>query len=339
MYSYFIGVDVSKNTLDFCLLADGKVLFHIQTSNDQKGIKEFLKQCKQLHNFNVQEAVFCMEHTGIYNNPLLEFLSKSKISAWLESSLHIKHSSGLRRGKDDKIDAEHIAFYAYRNRDRIKLWKPAREVIKQLKSLTALRTRLIIAKKNLKTALQEGGAFLDKSIQMDIQKCCNHSLKAIEKDIEKVDQKLDEIIKSDAELNRLFNLITSVEGIGPITAREILITTNEFKTFTDPKKYACYAGVVPFPYRSGSSIRGHRGNGRNKVSHVANKSVKTLLHMAALSAIRNCQELKIYYERKLQEGKHVMSVINAVRNKLVLRIFAVVKNNQKYEKNYDYLLA
>lgn len=334
LFSYFIGVDVSKNKLDFCLLTDGKVLLHSQTTNDQKGIGAFLKQCKQVTDFNLQEVIFCMEHTGIYNNPLLEFLSKSSISAWLESSLHIKHSSGLRRGKDDKIDAEYIALYAYRNRDRIKLWKPAREVIKQLKSLTALRTRLIIAKKNLKTALQEGGAFLDKSIQKDIQKCCSHSLKALEKDIEKTDQKLDEIIKSDAELNRLFNLITSVEGIGPVTAREILVTTNEFKTFTDPKKYACYAGVVPFPYRSGSSIRG-----RNKVSHLANKTVKTLLHMSALSAIRNCQELKTYYERKLEEGKHVMSIINAVRNKLILRVFAVVKNNQKYEKNYNYQLV
>lgn len=333
-YSFFIGVDVSKATLDFCLMSEGKNMFYLQTSNDQKGIKEFIKQCKQFSGFDIKKAVFCMEHTGIYNNPLLEFLSGSNIAAWLESSLHIKHSSGLRRGKDDKLDAEYIARYAFRNRDQVKLWKPSRQVIKQLKSLTALRKRLIIAKKNLKTALQEGGAFLDKSVQMEIKRCCDSSLKALEKDLKKVDRKLDEVIRSDEELNRLFNLITSVEGIGPVTAREIIMTTNErpplrFKTFTNPKKYACYAGVVPFPYRSGSSIRG-----RNKVSHVANKSVKTLLHMSALSAIRNCQEMKAYYERKIQEGKHVMSVINAIRNKLILRVFAVVRENQKYDKNY-----
>ena len=175
----------------------------------------------------------------------------------------------------------------------------------------------------------QGRAFLDKSVQKEIKNCCESSLKALEKDLKKVERKLDEVIRSDEELDRLFNLVTSVEGIGPVTAREIIMTTNEFKTFTNPKKYACYAGVVPFPYRSGSSIRG-----RNKVSHVANKSVKTLLHMSALSSIRNCQEMKKYYERKTQEGKHVMSVINAVRNKLVLRVFAVVKKNQKYEKNY-----
>ena len=82
-YSFFIGVDVSKATLDFCLLSEGKSMFHLQASNDQRGIKEFLKQCKQFNGFDVAKAVFCMEHTGIYNNPLLEFLSRANIDAWL----------------------------------------------------------------------------------------------------------------------------------------------------------------------------------------------------------------------------------------------------------------
>ncbi|MEK6479750.1 transposase [Catalinimonas sp. 4WD22] len=89
-----------------------------------------------------------------------------------------------------------------------------------------------------------------------MQRCCQHSLKALEKDLVQVNKQLDELIRSDEELNRLFNLVTSVEGIGTVTAREVIITTNEFKAFTDAKKYACYAGVVPFQHRSGTSIRG-----------------------------------------------------------------------------------
>ena len=197
-----------------------------------------------------------------------------------------------------------------------------------------MRTRLINAKKQLKSSLQEGGEFLDKALQKKMQQCCQHSLKALEKDLTQVNKQLDELIRSDEELNRLFHLVTSVEGIGAVTAREILITTNEFKDFTDAKKYACYAGVVPFQYRSGTSIRG-----KDRVSHLANKTVKTLLHMSALSAINHCEELRDYYQRKVAQGKNKMSVINAVRNKLVLRIFAIVRNNQKYDKNYNYSLA
>ncbi|MDF9799884.1 transposase [Catalinimonas alkaloidigena] len=257
--------------------------------------------------------------------------------AWeapLESALRIKHSVGLQRGKNDKVDAERIAFYAYRNQDSVKLWQATRPIIKELKILTALRTRLINAKKQLKSSLQESGEFLGKALQKKMQRCCQHSLKALEKDLVQVNKQLDELIRSDEELNRLFNLVTSVEGIGTVTAREVIITTNEFKAFTDAKKYACYAGVVPFQYRSGTSIRG-----KDRVSHLANKTVKTLLHMSALSAINHCEELRDYYQRKVAQGKNKMSVINAVRNKLVLRIFAVVRNNQKYDKNYEYTLV
>ncbi len=338
-FKYFIGIDVSKKTLDFCLLLTGKTILHLQTENNSKGIESFIDQCKQQFDLKLEESLFCMEHTGIYNYPLLDYLSGKLTSIWLESALHIKHSSGLQRGKNDKIDAERIALYAFRNQDDVKLWHPTRQVIKELKTLTALRLRLINAKKQLKSSLQEGKEFLDKALQKKMQQCCQQSIKALDQDLAKVDKQLDKLIASDEELNRLFNLVTSVQGIGAVTAREILITTarrpgNEFKDFTEAKKYACYAGVVPFQHQSGTSVRG-----KTRVSHLANKTVKTLLHMSALSAIRNCEELRDYYQRKVAEGKNKMSVINAVRNKLVLRIFAVVRSNQKYEKNYDYSLA
>lgn len=333
-FKYFIGLDISKKTLDFCLLKEGKALLHLQTENSSEGIQAFIEQSEEQFDLNLEESLFCMEHTGIYNYPVLDFLSEKQTSIWLESALHIKHSSGLQRGKNDKIDAERIAFYSYRNQDNVKLWQPTRQVIKELKTLTALRTRLINAKKQLKSSLQEGQHFLDKALQKKMQHCCQQSLKAINQDLAKVDQQLDQLIVSDEELNRLFNLITSIEGIGAVTAREVLITTNEFKDFTEAKKYACYAGVVPFQHQSGTSIRG-----KSRVSHLANKTVKTLLHMSALSAIRNCEELRNYYQRKVAEGKNKMSVINAVRNKLILRIFAVVRKNQKYDKNYNHALA
>lgn len=112
---------------------------------------------------------------------------------------------------------------------------------------------------------------------------------------------------------------------------QILLTTNEFKASFMAKKYACYVGVAPFPYRSGSSIKG-----RNRVSPLANKSIKTLLHLAALAAIKVKGELREYFLRKVAEGKNKMAVVNAVGNKLITRIFAVVKQNRKYEKNYTY---
>jgi len=128
--------------------------------------------------------------------------------------------------------------------------------------------------------------------------------------------------------------MTSIPGIGPATTIEVLVATNELQTITEPKKPACHAGVAPFEYRSGTSIRG-----KTKVSQHARKRLKYLFHLAAMSAIRVKGELQDYYQRKVKEGKNKMLVLNAVRNKLIHRLYAVVKRGEKYDKNYTLPLA
>ena len=142
------------------------------------------------------------------------------------------------------------------------------------------------------------------------------------------------VIQADARLKELFDLMVSVPGIGPVIATELLIATNEMQTINEPKKLACHAGVAPFEYRSGTSIRG-----KTKVSHQARKRLKSLIHMGTMSAIQVKGDLQDYYVRKLGEGKHTMLVLNAVRNKLIHRVCAVVRRGEKYDKNYRPALA
>src|SRR5204863_7359445 len=115
-YLYFIGIEISKNTLDAAVLKDGKLLFHVQISNDMEALRSLLKRLKSLPDFSLQRTVFCMEHTGIYNQHVLNFLHEQQANVCLESSVHIKLSSGLQRGKNDKIDAIRIGEYAYEKR-------------------------------------------------------------------------------------------------------------------------------------------------------------------------------------------------------------------------------
>lgn len=275
-----------------------------------------------------------MEHTGIYSNHLLACLHKMKANICLEAATQIKNSLGNIRGKNDKIDAIRIAEYAYKNREELCLWEPKREVVLKLAQLSATRSRLIQAKKILSTAIGENNAFMDKKTARENEKLCSKTLHAIEADLLKTEQAIDHLVDQDPELKRLFGLITSVSGIGKVTAAQLVITTNEFKDIHDAKKFACYAGVAPFTKESGMF------KGKARVSHMANKKVKMLLHMAALVAIQYNPELRAYYERKVkEEKKNKMCVINAVRNKLILRIFACIKQNRKYEKNYAKLVA
>jgi transposase len=333
-FDFFIGIDVSKDKLDFAVRSRKAFLFHREITNQPGFINAFLKELYSIAGFALDRAVFCMEHTGIYNNHSLCCLYKRKAHICLEAATQIKSSLGNIRGKNDKIDAMRIAEYAYDKREKLCLWSPEREVIQELSNLSATRSRLISVKKQLQTPLKEHGLFSSKKIARQNTHICAHALKAIEADLDRADKAIGKIIASDPELHRLFNLVTSVSGIGKVTATQIIITTNEFKDISDPKKFACYSGVVPFTDDSGKLKK------KARISHMANKKMKTLLHMSALVAIQYNADLKRYYERMVsQEKKNKMSVINAVRNKLILRIFACVNQNRPYEINYQKMLA
>jgi transposase len=275
-----------------------------------------------------------MEYTGMYNLPMVKWLHSQNGKIWLESGVHIRKTLGLVRGKNDSVDSLRIAMYAYTNRQKVKLWKAPRKVIERIAALLSQRARMVKAKKQLSTANLEQRKFLDKGIMMNLNKYTNKTVVVIQKQIDAIEKEISGLISEDEKLNHMYQLITSVNGIGFVTASYILVTTNEFINISDPKKYACYSGVVPFEHTSGTSIRG-----KNRVSQMANKKIKTLLHMAALTAIKMKGEIQDYYLRKVKEGKNKMSILNAIRNKLVLRIFACVTQNRIYENNYCYKLG
>jgi len=140
-----------------------------------------------------------------------------------------------------------------------------------------------------------------------------------------------EIIETEEKLNQQYKLITSIPGIGMKTAIYLIIATKGFDAFDDWRKLACYAGVAPFPYQSGTSIKG-----RNKVHPLADKKLKSLLNMCAICAIRYDKELRAYYERKIKEGKSKMLVINNVRCKLLSRVFAVINRKTPFINTFKF---
>lgn len=339
MYRYFIGVDISKDTLDIAVVSPANALLHEQRiANKKTAIVAFFKQlARRVPGFSPATALCCMEHTGLYNRPLLEAAQALALPAWVEHAPHLSASTGLTRGKTDQVDARRIAAYAARFVDRVRLWSAPRPVLAELDRLSARRARLVKAGKMLQTPLTSSETFFSAAEQQAEKRGCAASLQALAADLAAdlaaVDAAIQALVAGDETLARYYARITSVPGVGPVTAVEILLTTNEFATSTDPKKYACYAGVVPFERSSGQR------KGRPGVSHRANKRVKTLLHLAALSAVRFAPALKAYYERKVAEKKNKMLVLNNVRNKLVHLIFACVQNDRNYDKNYAPALA
>jgi len=327
---YFLGIDIGKEKFHAAITIDG-ITFHDQEVENTPGsIKAYFQQLKANFSFTPKQLVVCMEHTGIYSYPLLDYLVKKNILVYVEPALRIKQSQGMQRGKNDKIDATRIAKYVFKNHHELNLWKPKREVIQKLQALLVVRERLVRARMQFEVPIKESGEFIEKSISQLAIVNCRATINAIKKDIQRVDIEIATLIKQDSKLCAQVELATSVTGVGVIIATNMIIASNEFQDITNHKKFACYSGVAPFPNQSGKSLRG-----KNKVSHMANKRIKSLLHLGARSAVRHSPELKQYYNRKIAEGKKPFSVLNAVCNKLISRVFVCIKNQRMYQKIYS----
>jgi transposase len=329
----FVGIDVSKKTLDFCLVQNGSKILSQTIANVPTEIKRCVSEFLKHSQGGLKETVFCMEHTGIYNFPLVKYLQGIGAHIWLESGLQIKKSMGIARGKNDQVDAYRIAIYAFDKRYQMKLWKAPREIIEKLSAYLAQRARLVKIQKLLLVPVKEQMLYHDKEQVKLLKRNTEPVLKSIIKQLKEIEKEILKLIGSDERLAKLYKYVSSVKGVGFVTTVNIIVSTNEFISISEPKKFACYAGVVPFEHSSGTSVRG-----KTRVSRLANKNIKMLLHLSALTAIRSDGDLHEYYNRKLAEGKNKMSVINAIRNKIVLRIFACIRNEKKYEKNYQYIV-
>ena len=139
-----------------------QVLFHLEVSNDKKGIQTFIKQLKSQTKATVSNCLFCTEQTGIYCTSLLDYLFSKKANTWVENAAQIRKSMGISRTKNDRADAIKIATYAYKNGEDARLWQPKSEVIQQLDRLTALRNRLVTAIGILKKPLKDLAHFVSK---------------------------------------------------------------------------------------------------------------------------------------------------------------------------------
>jgi hypothetical protein len=211
---------------------------------------------------------------------------------------------------------------------------PTPKSIELLKRLSAERDLIVKDLAKFKSQLKQEVGFFEKEYFLEKKKRVEKLMKANEKVLKEVEYQIDQILDLDSELKKNLDRITAVEGVGRQTAVATLVATENFTKFTDPKKFACHSGCAPFRYESGTSRRS-----AHRVSHKADKNLKRIFHMAAVSTLTQKGELRQYYDRKVAEGKKKMSVINAIRAKLIARIFAIINQSREYEKNYIHPLA
>ena len=317
-----VGIDMSKLTFD-AFIHSNQV--YKKLDNTKKHYKQLVDWVFKNSNHPKESILFILEHTGLYSHGLSVYLSSKNIPFLLAPGLEIKKSMGMIRGKSDKADAKIIARYGYRMRDEIIPTKLSSEEEQGLKRLLSLRQRLVKQRSGFKASHKEQSRVLIKKYNKTLLSIQEKMINYLTKQIKEVEKEMMTILESNDVMYSNFKHIISIKGIGPQTALFIIAYTANFTKFKDYRKFASYCGIAPFQNQSGTSVRG-----KTKVSSLANKKIKCLLDLCAKSSIQYNTEMKMYYQKRVAQGKNKMSTINIVRNKLLARIFAVVNRNEPY---------
>lgn len=322
MKNYFVGIDISKDTLDVCVMSENdekEIFFKVENSVEgvEKMISTNVRKDSQLR--------YCFENTGNYGLLLAKILENHNLPYYQIPALEIKLSQGIQRGKNDKVDSWRIARYAKVHCNELKLHALPEKEILMIKNLLTYRNHLIKIRtqfKNEKQSFHQINKIADVSYQID--EIAEH-IKRLDNNIDLVEKRIQQEIDKQQQISTNYKKITKVKGVGMLTAAYMIVLTNNFTAFQNPRKFNCYAGLAPFEHSSGTSIKG-----KTKTSKLRNKRIKTVLFNGANSAVIYDEELKSYYKRKKEEGKAHNSIINAVCCKLVYRMFAVVKREEPF---------
>ena len=324
---YFIGVDVSKKKLDFCVMFENKVVREDVIANHPSAVTALIHQLEDEFGISNAQMLVCAEHTGQYTYPLVCACEAVECKLWLEHPSNIKYSSGVQRGKNDKIDAKRIAIYAARFEDKVRLYERPDQEIERLKQLEAERSLYVTDLAKYKAQMKDQKEYMPESIYKEKAKRLKKLMKNLQEVIDSITEEMECIVNSTEALSRQYRLLQSIDGVGPVVALNMIVVTEAFTRFDNARQFNSFAGLAPFRYTSGSSQ-----HSRARVSHRADKCIKTLLHLSAVSLVSKAGgEMKEYYLRKVEEGKNKMTVINALRAKIVARMFAVIKRNDFYK--------
>jgi transposase len=318
---HIIGADLSKRTIDlFCNS-------YLKIENNKAGFHQMMKWLKD-QNIDTSEVLIVMEHTGLYSLCFENFLHDHHIAFCKVNAYVVKRSIGIARGKSDKIDARRLADYGFEKKDKLTVEPVASKELQRLQMLYTTRERLVRHKAALLNAISE---YKNIGLSASDLIIITHTrvIKCYEREIEKLQNELDVIIRNNPSIKQNQCLLQSIKGVGKVISIATIIKTKNFTRFPNARKFACYCGTAPFENTSGTSIRG-----KTKVSQFADKTMKTLLDLSAKTAIQYDKELREYYLRRLEKGKSKMSTINIVRNKILYRMFAVVKRQTPFVENY-----
>ena len=331
MKKIYVGIDISKEKCNLCYRSGLDIVREEECSNEVKVLKKAFKSALKALDAAMDEVLICAEYTGRYIYPLTIACQELELFLWLYDPTRIKNSMGLTRGKNDAIDATRIAEYAFRYSDKAVRYAIQDATLVSMKNLLSDREFLLTDKKRYQAQLSDQKRYMAPGDFKQKNSRWKKVIKSINEQIAAIDAEIEALIAADPVLTRQKELLVSIDGVGDRIAINMIAITGGFTRFQNARQFCSFAGLTPYKYDSGTSVRS-----KAKISKRSNQTMKALLHMSAVNVVYKMRggEYKEYFERKTKEGKHVMCVLNVIRAKLVHRMFSVIRRETEYTKQY-----
>jgi transposase len=324
---FVVGVVVSKNKLDYCLISNDIVLKQGTTVNETSAIRLIFDLFIKEFELSNEQILICAEHSGQYNYPLIYCCECDRYKLWLENPNLIKiYCSGLQQGKNYRLSPKQIAIYGSRNADKIKLRRQPVSEVEHLKQLHIELEMLEVDSAKLHSQLVDQKNYMSEEVfNINATRLIN-LLRGLEDAIATIKSEIKCIFADNSFLSEQMELLTSIENVDTELALKMIVETDAFTRFENCRQFCSHAGIAPL-----NKILKINEHSAHIINPKSDKGIKTILNQTALSIVKKSDsELKNYYIRKLKEGKDEKIVLNALRVKLVARMFAVIKNNQRY---------
>ena len=314
----WVGLDVSRDTLDACLLLCSGNKIHKQFANDEAGFV-LLERWAQTQAPDAK-AHFCLEATGSYSTGIALHLVQHHQLVSVVNPARIRFFGLCQRqgNKTDKADAAIIALFCQREQPAI--WRAAAPEVQLLLALV----RRLHALSELQTQEQNRLAAPHQP------ECVRESLRAVvvflQEEQKRIQSQIRAHIKSHEGLKRDAQLLQSIPGIGEKTAWDVLAELPDLSLFDSAQSVAAYAGLAPREHRSGSSVRK-----QTRLSKQGNSRLRRAFYFPAVTALTWNPLIKTFYERLRENGKGKMVALAACMRKLLMIAYGVLKHQTPFD--------
>lgn len=327
---YYVGIDISSQTFTssigsakqgFAILGKAETF-----ANAEEGYEDYLRWMS-VQEVKADNCVICMENTGVYSEHIAYVLQCKGFQVCIETPLKVKRAFDVDGHKTDPVDSRQIAEYAYRFYDELRLWKPRREVLEQVKTFLAIREQMVIEKTRHSNSLR---ALMRKVVKSEkAEEILKTLISTLKEQIKVVETEINHLIHQEADLAQQNALLTSIPGVGKLLAAQALVLFHQMDGELSDKKLASFIGICPLEHSSGTSVKS-----KPRSSQHGPEVIRKLLNLAARSVCTHCPVYERYYLRKLAEGKPKAVAINNVGNKLLSVMVAIFKSGEPYIPGY-----